>query len=305
MQTMTFSQAVTHYTFYAKVRRLSPHTLLDYQNTFRKFKNFLSEDIPINTITKYHIQEFLAGFEHLSEKTVLNYYASLSALWTWALDEHLVETHVVRQVRPPKPRKKEINPLTRNDIKLLLAAVDYSVFHSRKGQAGFRRTLQNAPRNKAIIIVLLDTGIRASELCQLKISDVDFVNNQFTILGKGNKQRVVNFSDRTAEILKSYLDSRGEYPHDAALFASTDNRHPTRASLLHLLYRVAKRANVPHVHPHRFRHTFAINFLRNGGNIYALQKMLGHSTLDMVKQYLQISEQDCLRAHQIASPVKK
>ncbi len=77
----------------------------------------------------------------------------------------------------------------------------------------------------------------------------------------------------------------------------------TRDNLGNLLKRIGDRAGVSNIHPHRFRHTFAINYLRNGGNVFALQAMLGHTTLDMVKRYLQIMQIDLEREQQKASPV--
>ena len=76
-----------------------------------------------------------------------------------------------------------------------------------------------------------------------------------------------------------------------------------RDVLIKLLVRMGQRAGVANVHPHRFRHTFAINFLRNGGNAYALQMMLGHSTMEMVKRYLALAQADVEAAHRQASPV--
>jgi site-specific recombinase XerD len=164
--------------------------------------------------------------------------------------------------------------------------------------------LPHTKRNKAIILTLLDTGIRASELCSIKVIDLDFKNKQITVNGKGDKERVLEISSRTAQLIWRYLITRSsELPDKAPLFAGDFDLPLTRSGLLQLIKRIGKRAGVPNAHPHRFRHTFAINFLRNGGNIYALQELLGHSSLDMVKHYLALSNQDCAAVHRMASPV--
>lgn len=301
-----FSQSLQAYLSYAKLRRLSPNTLRDYNHTFKLFQSFLQKDMPIANITKHQIQEFLAGYDYLSEKTVLNYHTALSALWTWAVNEELINRNIVRQVNPPRPIKQTINPFTVNDIKLLLDATQYSRPYQRKGeQSTTRHSLPNVKRNLAIIFTLLDTGLRASEFCAIKISDIDFTNHQIEILGKGKKMRLVSFSERTSEVINAYLAMKSHIRSiNRPLFTGrNDEVSLTRSGLASTIKRLGNRAGVAHAYPHRFRHTFAINFLRNGGNIFSLQYLLGHSTLEMVKHYLQISEQDCAIAHRKASPI--
>jgi len=100
-----------------------------------------------------------------------------------------------------------------------------------------------------------------------------------------------------------YQSSRADAKPTAYLFVVRHERPLDRCVLGRLLKRIGDRAGVLNVHPHRFRHTFAIAFLRNGGNVYALQRMLGHSSLDMVKRYLSIAQADVQDAHRDASPV--
>jgi len=150
---------------------------------------------------------------------------------------------------------------------------------------------------------MLDTGLRASEICGLIMVNLDMNNKQITAKGKGKKQRILEISNKTAQTIWRYLITRPKLSDDDSLFVGKFDLPLTRGGLLQLTKRTGKRAGVRNAHPHRFRHTFAINFLRNGGNIYALQEQLGHSSLDMVKRYLKLSEQDCAAVHRIASPV--
>jgi site-specific recombinase XerD len=301
---VTFSQALDGYDLSAEVQRFSPHTLLDYENTFNKFMEFLGTDLPMVDITKHHIQEFLNSFPHLSPKTIRNYHAGLSSLWTWATTEGLVDEHIVRQVTPPKAEEIEIVPFSEEDVKLILYACQRSRSYRRSfDRENISRSLPNYTRNKAIILTLLDTGVRANELCHLKIRDLDLRNRQISVKGKGNKTRVVEVCGRTVQVISQYLRTRPDLVKHTPLFIGNHDIALTRNGLLQLIRRLGERANVQNAYPHRFRHTFAINFLRNGGNIFALQKLLGHSTLDMVKRYLKLAQQDCAAAHRIASPV--
>jgi site-specific recombinase XerD len=103
------------------------------------------------------------------------------------------------------------------------------------------------------------------------------------------------------EKLKSYLNARQQ--KSEWLFVTADNRPLNRIRLGDIVEKIGKQAGISRTHPHCFRHTFAIQFLRNGGNIYSLQRILGHTTLDMVKRYLSISQIDMDRDHALASPI--
>jgi site-specific recombinase XerD len=102
----TLSQVVHGYQLAASARHLSEHTLADYDNTHRRFVAFAGANTPINEIDRRCIEQFLAGFDNVSNKTLLNYHIALSALWTWAEKEGLARTHVVHQVSAPKPEKR-------------------------------------------------------------------------------------------------------------------------------------------------------------------------------------------------------
>lgn len=302
MKELTLSQALEGYSLHIQARRLSPNTVNDYFNTFTKLQDFLGEDTPLCEISKDQLEQFLASFP-FKKKTILNYHAGLSALWTWAVAENLVDEHIVRQINPPRPEEMAIIPFTKDDVKLMLYACERSRSYTRPGQRSCTHGLPNPERNKAIILTLLDTGMRASELCGIKIADADLRNGKIVVMGKGSKQRSLPFSSRTGQAIWRYQVTRSKpLPRDP-LFPSKDDLPLTSGGLTRLIKRIGQRAGVQKAHPHKFRHTFAINFLRNGGNIYTLQEILGHSTLDMVKRYLKLAEQDALDNHRIASPV--
>ena len=165
--------------------------------------------------------------------------------------------------------------------------------------------MTTALRNRTIILLLLDTGIRASELCGLAIKDADLTNKRILVLGKGNKERAVPISPRTAKTLWRYLTTeRKDEPVNAPLFLGSEGDPLNRDALLKLLIRLRAKAGVNDCHPHRFRHTFAVNFLRNGGNAFELQMALGHTTLQMVQTYLALAQADLDAAHRKASPVE-
>lgn len=287
-QALRFSEAVGAFIEAKRVQRCSENTLAEYGNTFRKFAVFLGEDYALAQVTPGDIERFLGANEHLTPKTIRNYHAGLSSLWTWALSTGYVEEHVVRAVKPPRAEHKQVQPLERLEIRALLAAAARS---------------NNPLRDKAVILFLLDTGMRASELAGLKLGDLE--GSQLRVMGKGRKERRVPLSSASMMALNELLRHEGRYGGSDALFPSSQGGgHMDRHSVRKLLERLGETAGVANPNPHRFRHTFALNYLRNGGDIYTLQAILGHSTLDMVKRYLAIAQVDIQSAHEQASPVK-
>jgi site-specific recombinase XerD len=157
-------------------------------------------------------------------------------------------------------------------------------------------------RNRAVILLLLDCGLRISELCSLRIRD--YRSGRIYIeLGKGGKGRSCPVSPLTVQAIDEYLQGRESWSPDAPLFITNRGKPMDRHNFRNVLWRLGRRLEITKVHPHRFRHTFAITFLRNGGNIYTLQRILGHSTLEMVQRYLHIAQADIDADHARASPV--
>ena len=302
---LRFSQAKQGFFLTAQARKLSPHTIADYEVTIKKFQAFLEKDILIENITSDHIQMFLAAQTTISKKTALNYHIGLSAMWTWAVREKIAVEHIVRDVPAPRPEIREIVPYTEGEIKSLLNSLKYSKAYKRPGKKLSNHSLPHAERNRAIILTLLDTGLRAEELCSIKIHQLDRRNQRIHVMGKGSRERYVSISSRTHQAIWRYLTVRPpeRMTEGEPLFA-TDPGYPfKRLRLLKLLHTIGRRAEVPNVTLHRFRHTFAIEYLRNRGDPYTLQRLLGHSDLSMVKRYLAIAQTDIEAAHRLASPV--
>lgn len=294
----TFSQAVTGYELYADARRLSEHTIADYKNTFKRFLAFLNSDPPLDQITPTQVEQFLA-FAPVSAKTALNYHTGLSALYTWAVKQRLVAVHILHEVDRPDPEQRAIQPYTLADVRAMISALK----HSRVDKANGPYPHSNYERDHAIILLLLDTGLRASELCDLLIHQADLKNRRLRAFGKGSKERILPFSAATGQALWKYLTSRKDLTNGDRVFVTQAGDPLTRARLNKLFHFLGLRAGVTGANCHRWRHTFAINYLRNGGDSFSLQMMLGHTTMEMVKKYLSLAQADLETTHKRASPV--
>ena len=166
----------------------------------------------------------------LSKKTILNIHIALSSLWTWATREGYVKQHVVRLVRPPTPEDPVIELYSKEDVQAILTACLYSQPYSRPGKRECRNHRPTADRDRAIVLLLLDTGARVSEVVEnslldthgLLIQDVDQRNLAIKVLGKGSKERIIPISSRTMKAIWRYLLTRPDAQPTDALFTSQD-----------------------------------------------------------------------------------
>jgi site-specific recombinase XerD len=162
---------------------------------------------------------------------------------------------------------------------------------------------RSANRNIAMINFMLDSGVRVSELCGIKMSNVDFLHNKVLILGKGNKERYVYFSDRTKARLEVYFRNRNDMDTnnfnelcfkyaDLPLFASCDKhcRCMNKGSVESMLKTIGKNAGIERLHPHLLRATFATNLAKRGVSTSAIAKALGHANLNTIHRYILLSD---------------
>ena len=314
------SQASEGFLQYKAAEGLSPRTLERYRDFFKIWWQYI-DDARLNEITADKLHQFLiwlrtdyqplrvtGTMKPLSNKTIHNIYMFLSSFFTWANREFNLPSPL-KGVPVPKFEEVPVEPFTKEEIEALLKACEVS----REARPALRRKFVmrriNVHRDRALILTLLDTGLRASELCSLTIGSVDMQTGKAIIKpgrdggAKGGKGRAVFLGKTARRALWRYLADRedGKDP-EAPLFTDRYD-HPLNINSLRLsITRLGKNAGVKKCHPHRFRHTFAITYLRSGGDVFTLQSLLGHSTLDMVQHYARIAEIDVQAAHRRASP---
>jgi len=290
-----------------KKREFADTTYVTYSYTFSRLIDFL-DDPPIASITSDDIRRFLDYLSRnhkLSKRSVHDNWVTLSSLWTWAEGE-LQIPHVIRgKIDRPRFPAPLIEPLTQEEIKALIKASEFMEY-ARKGRNHGKLTRAKRPtaaRDKSIILTLLDSGIRAQELCDLLISDYDPKRGRLHVRhGKGDKARHIFLGDRSRKSIWRYLAERGDCQQSDPLFSTKTNEALERNNLRHMLGIIGGRAGVKRCHPHLFRHTFAIQFLRNGGNLATLQQILGHADISTVLVYVKLAESDIEQAGRRCSP---
>jgi len=192
------------------------------------------------------------------------------------------------------PKAKVVQPYTPEEVARMLAVCDYDYQHNARFLGS---------RNRAIILMLLDTGLRVSEIASVGLEDIDTERGWIKIRGKGDKERVVRIGATPQKALWRYLMHR---PDDGRqdLWLTEEGRSLRSDGIQIMVRRLKQRAGVKSSgNCHRFRHTFAINFLRADRNPFNLQYLLGHSDLRMVRHYVAtLGMEDALEAHTKASP---
>jgi integrase/recombinase XerD len=231
---------------------------------------------------------------YLSGHTINGYMRALQSFWSWLEKEGFIQENLFRRLKIPKAPKKVIPIFTEEQLHQLFATIDIT------SAIGYR--------DYTIILILLDTGIRCSELTSLKVADVNLESRLFKVWGKGNKERLVPIGAKVQKALWKYLTCYRSEPatlHYDRVFLTRDGCPLTKDRLEAIVERYGKKAGITgvRVSPHTFRHTMAVMFLRNGGDVFTLQRILGHSQLEVVREYVNLAESDISRVHQKSSPV--
>lgn len=215
----------------------------------------------------------------------------------------------MKDIPAPRFQKAPVEPFTQDQVLRMLKACTYSREADTTDRRRFVMHRPTANRDQAIILTLVDTGVRASELCALRVGNFDPKRGQLEIRhgveggAKGGKGRIVYLGKTARHAVWRYLAGREDGENaDAPLFVVSRNHRFTPDALRLLIKRIADRAGVKDAYPHKFRHTFAITYLRSGGDVFTLQALLGHGSLDMVRHYAQIAQVDVEQAHRKASP---
>ena len=162
-------------------------------------------------------------------------------------------------------------------------------------------------RDYALCVLLVDTGLRVSEATGLNLGDVDWVESTVLVMGKGRKQRRVPFGGVAKRALVKWIEVRGEIPGQEALFITRTEDRLRRERAFCLIQHYGKKARIQgvRVSPHSLRYTFATMWLRSGGDLFTLQRILGHTSLEMVRRYAQQVVTDLQEKHRIHSPMDR
>jgi integrase/recombinase XerD len=283
--------------------RRSPATLIYYRYGLEPLTEFLKlKGLAADTdvITRAVLTEFqlwlreTRGLGPGGEHAVLR---AIRATFRWALFEELIEKDPTLKIRMPTLPKERPPAVQPHEVAVCLKVA---------------AELSQPLRNRALLLFLYDTGLRQGEVLQLEVDDLDLNTGQITVRGstaKGGRGRTVPLGIKSARAIARYErhERKPALPMIRTLFLSRTGEPMTKGGLTHLLVKVAAAAGLPrdHVAPHAWRRGFAVGYLRNGGDMFSLQQILGHQTLDMTRRYVKYLPSDIQRQHLRASPADR
>ena len=259
-----------------KARNIAPSTIASYLNVAESLLRYLRETgmpTTASAVGREHLESFLAELtERVSPATVAKHYRSLQQLFRWLKEDGERTDSPMENMRPPQVPEQEVPVFTMDELARLLAAANGNTFENR--------------RDTAIIRLLFDTGMRASELIGLKVDDIDDEMGVAHVMGKGRRGRPTPYGNKTADALRRYKRARQRHPMSSAPDLWLGKKGPlTDSGLRQILGRRAAEADVKGVHPHRFRHTFAHMWLKSGGQEHDLMRLAGWRSAQMVGRY--------------------
>lgn len=228
----------------------------------------------------------------LSPVSIQTYVRTIKTFFNWLYKEGYTQENRLERLKQPKAPKKLINPLSDVEVAAILSSID-------------AQTSWGA-RNLAVTLLFLDTGLRLMELVTLPMADLHLEDGYLKVMGKGQKERIVPFGSSAQKALMKYIfHFRPEPLAQDQVFLNLEGGPMTETGLKLMFRRMAQSAGVKRLHAHLLRHTFAVNYLMNGGDVFSLQQILGHTTLEMVRRYVNLANTHVMTQHKRFSPVDR
>jgi integrase/recombinase XerD len=276
-----------------KAQNMSRGTLEFYQCKLKNFTDFCESKAVKNImqITPSLLREYLLEFEikghnpggcHAAYRTVKTF------LRWWENEVEPKEwTNPIRKVKAPKMSIEPLDPVDVEEVKAMMGVCPNNL---------------TGLRDKAMMLFLLDTGVRAGELVAINLEDVDSSTGEVLVrVGKGRKPRTVFLGSKSRKALRAYLKLRQD--NSDSLWVTNEEEHLTFWGVKSLMIRRANQAHVKTPQLHAFRRWFALTCLRAGMDVYSLQELMGHADLQVLRRYLKQTNRDIREAHHKASPV--
>ncbi len=282
------SKLVEHYLTTCRTEGKTPSTLRGYKEKLGRFVRWC-EDARLQEFSVELIREYIlylqtvpmyeghpyhpCNGQPMSQSNVRNHVRVLRGFSSWLHEEAYTIENILQRLKVPKAPKKVMTTLSNEEIERLFACLNLNSSYGC--------------RDAAVLLLFLDTGLRCAELVNIEVPDVELEDRWLKVMGKGQKERIVPFGSRAAKLLQRYLYYfRPEPLKEDRLFLCLDGL-PMNENTVRLVFdRLAKKAGVPRLHIHLLRHTFATRYLINGGDAFSLQQILGHTTLEMTRRYV-------------------
>ncbi|MQA00998.1 MAG: tyrosine-type recombinase/integrase [Dehalococcoidia bacterium] len=310
MEQLTLRDLIGYWEFHNRTENKSRNTIAWYNHTLTMFERFLQGDGDPPFMADIGEPEVRAYIAYLQQKRkwddtdrcptsddlitaggIQTRLRALKAFFNWLHREGYTKTARLERLANYQVPSLIVDVLSEEEIRRVLAACD-------------TKTAWGA-RAYAIITLMLDAGLRLSEVTGLRTADLNLEAGWLKVMGKGSKERIVPFGAAAQRSLWRYRNHYRPEPlgRDVYFFLTLDGRPLGKSGLTSTVKRVAKRSDVTRLHPHLCRHTFATRYLINGGDVFSLQQILGHTTLEMVRRYVNLASAHVAVQHRKYSPM--
>ena len=302
---MKISNALELFLIDREIKGNTEKTINNYKQQINYFIDYFGDrevtEILLNDLKEY--QMYLSNKDrylnhpfkikengNIEKVTIQSYIRQLRVFIKYLFDEEYINENLCKKFKLPKAPKKVIEVLDNSEIDMIMMAI--------------KENSEYQLRNKCIIALMVDSGLRRNEVLTLEYDNVHFTQNYIKVLGKGSKERIVPIGLLTKKLLIKYINCRSLPEYETKILFIDRNKRPMTDNAIKMVFaRLRDKTKIERLHPHILRHTFATNYLINGGDIFSLQQILGHTSLDMVRRYSHLSSSYIISNHKRLSPL--
>lgn len=277
------------------IKKYSKYTMESYRKDIEDFYYFM--DGNILNINHDDVSNYLGYLydNKLNRNSISRHLSSIRSFYNYLIHEDIVKVNHFKEINNPKRNKSLPRYIKDNDLEKM-----FLIFNLED---------KLEQRNYLILEMLYATGIRVSELVNIKIKDINFYDNTIKILGKGSKERIVIYGSFCANALDRYLnDGRQKLLKIDTdyLFLNKDGDKITERAIRKILNKIIEKAALDiHISPHMLRHTFATDMLNNGADLVSVKELLGHESLNTTSIYTHVSQEQIKKVYEMAHPRAK
>jgi tyrosine recombinase XerD len=262
----------------------SDDTIDNYRRDLNNYCDYLNKNnISYKKITKLEILDYLKYLDDikLNNKSISRHLSSLRSFYNYLVEIKDIDSNIFKRIKNPKVEKKLPNYLSINEVEELLNSINENT--------------KEEIRDKCLFELMYSTGMRVSEVSDLKVKNINLSDNTIRVLGKGSKERIVFYGEYFKDIINKYFKVRDKFlikGNIDNLFINKNGDKLSRESITYIVNKIERKSGINHkISPHILRHSFATHLLDNGADIRSVQELLGHENLDTTEIYTHVSNE--------------